>query len=137
MLWMDALELGRRDDGGLPDLAEGNVEREVRKAWTAFSAGRLDVVETGLWGCGAFGGNKQVKFLVQWIAASLAGVDLKFVVVEEKEVGFLQVVERFVREVRRRGWTAECVFRFLRSVKPCDEQAKNIFSAIIALEEIE
>lgn len=32
------------------------------------------VVWTGAWGCNSFGGNLHVKFLVQWMAASLAGV---------------------------------------------------------------
>lgn len=29
---------------------------------------------TGNWGCGDFGGNKELKFIIQWIAASVAGV---------------------------------------------------------------
>lgn len=32
------------------------------------------VIHTGNWGCGAFGGNKELMYLVQIIAASLAGV---------------------------------------------------------------
>ena len=33
---------------------------------------------TGNWGCGAFGGNLQLKFLIQWMAASLVGRDLVY-----------------------------------------------------------
>ena len=29
---------------------------------------------TGNWGCGAFNGNKELKAVIQWIAASIAGV---------------------------------------------------------------
>ena len=32
------------------------------------------VVWTGTWGCNSFGGNLHVKFLAQWLAASLSGV---------------------------------------------------------------
>jgi len=28
---------------------------------------------TGNWGCGVFQGNHQLKFMIQWIAGSLAG----------------------------------------------------------------
>jgi len=33
---------------------------------------------TGNWGCGAFGGNLQLKFLIQWMAASLVGRELVY-----------------------------------------------------------
>lgn len=33
---------------------------------------------TGNWGCGAFKGNLTVKFMIQWIAASLAGKRLMY-----------------------------------------------------------
>ena len=70
--------------------------REVNKAHAGFSAKLHDTfhlapsalgdisdglksgagvppVATGNWGCGAFGGDVQIKFALQWIAASLAG----------------------------------------------------------------
>ncbi|EZG45595.1 poly(ADP-ribose) glycohydrolase isoform [Gregarina niphandrodes] len=91
MLLMDALELdatsgsssnaiGDVTDGILPDLRRGNVDREVRKAYTAFSAwGDKEYQQTvwsGLWGCGAFDGDPGIKTIVLWIAASLAGKKL-------------------------------------------------------------
>ena len=30
-------------------------------------------IVTGRWGCGAFGGDEELKLLVQWMAASVAG----------------------------------------------------------------
>ena len=33
-------------------------------------------IATGNWGCGAFGGDPQLKSLIQWIAASVCGVPL-------------------------------------------------------------
>ena len=32
-------------------------------------------IATGNWGCGAFGGDFELKFLQQWLAASYAGVE--------------------------------------------------------------
>ena len=33
-------------------------------------------IATGNWGCGAFGGNAQLKSMVQWAAASCAGTPM-------------------------------------------------------------
>jgi len=78
MLFMDALELDMVDvqEGALPDLIPGNTDREIKKAFTAFSSARYGEVRTGIWGCGAFCGDPAVKTLLLWIAASLAGVKL-------------------------------------------------------------
>jgi poly(ADP-ribose) glycohydrolase len=78
LLLMDALEMDLADTTkGLADLDEGNVDREIRKAATAFTSPDHDIIWTGLWGCGAFGGNPAVKMVILWIAASVAGVRLK------------------------------------------------------------
>jgi poly(ADP-ribose) glycohydrolase len=77
MLFMDALELDMAEQGDvLPDLLPGNTEREIRKAYTAFSSGMFRQVWTGLWGCGAFCGDPGVKMLLLWLAASLTGTRL-------------------------------------------------------------
>ncbi|KAJ7763211.1 hypothetical protein DFH07DRAFT_867403 [Mycena maculata] len=84
MLFMDALELDSHDaSASTPDLLPGNVDRELMKAYTAFASSAdgipYDTAVTGHWGCGAFGGNQEVKSIIQWCAASLAGVKLNFV----------------------------------------------------------
>jgi len=56
-------------------LTDNVMDREIRKAVAGFSAARGAVVATGHWGCGAFGGDMEVKCLVQILAASMAGVD--------------------------------------------------------------
>lgn len=33
---------------------------------------------TGNWGCGAFGGDPHLKALIQWIAASVCGREIKY-----------------------------------------------------------
>jgi len=80
MLFMDALEIDMLSaEEGLPDLLPENVEREIQKAVLAFSTGRYREVRTGLWGCGAFGGDPAVKMLALWCASSVAGVPLHIV----------------------------------------------------------
>ncbi|KUL92501.1 hypothetical protein ZTR_02318 [Talaromyces verruculosus] len=86
MLFMDALELDGHDpDGVLPDLLPGHLERELQKAYTAFSSSPYVSIFTGLWGCQSFGGNPQIKTIIQWCAASLAGVPLNFVCSSQQE----------------------------------------------------
>ncbi len=51
------------------------IDRELHKAHVAFNEDKARVlpVATGNWGCGAFHGNKELKFLIQWMAASHQG----------------------------------------------------------------
>ena len=61
-----------------------NIERDIAKAYVGFDLIHFDdekvvklkkTVSTGNWGCGAFGGDFELKFLQQWIAATYAGVE--------------------------------------------------------------
>jgi len=63
----------------LDQLSSGCLERELNKAYCGFrctddaaAASEPCTVATGNWGCGAFGGDPAVKFLVQLMAASHA-----------------------------------------------------------------
>ena len=58
-----------------------NIIRDIHKAYVGFNLINWDIGEnvektiaTGNWGCGCFGGNHELKFIQQWIAASFAGV---------------------------------------------------------------
>ncbi|KAK7415251.1 hypothetical protein QQX98_006000 [Neonectria punicea] len=91
LIFMDALEMDMVEtaDEILPDLLPENIQRELRKAQTGFSAhpGHT-AVWTGLWGCGAFCGDAGVKLVVLWFAASAAGVRLNVVLgPEQHEIG--------------------------------------------------
>ena len=58
-----------------------DIKRDIHKAYVGFNLVNHDqinnvtkTIATGNWGCGAFGGNHQLKFIQQWIAASFAGI---------------------------------------------------------------
>jgi poly(ADP-ribose) glycohydrolase len=57
-----------------------DAQRDLQKAFIGFQ-GALQVYPasrscaTGNWGCGAFGGSAAVKVFIQWMAASLAGLE--------------------------------------------------------------
>ena len=83
---IDATHFGRHD--GMRQFKADALERELNKALAGFSpsalpalradtaaaapSSRLLPVCTGNWGCGAFGGDLQLKALIQWAAASMA-----------------------------------------------------------------
>ncbi|PTB41555.1 uncharacterized protein TrAFT101_009837 [Trichoderma asperellum] len=100
MLFMDALELDEAERSALlPDLKQENIMREIRKAYTAFSSWSdgENLIWTGLWGCGAFNGDPATKVILMWMAASLAGKQLRLLVdASQKDFGvhFGQFVER-------------------------------------------
>ena len=56
------------------------IMRDIHKAYVGFNLINYEnknepkTIATGNWGCGAFGGNHELKFIQQWIAASFAGV---------------------------------------------------------------
>lgn len=94
---MDALELDNFDGGEMtPDVLPGNVDRELRKTYTAFSyltaCGHYSI----LWGCGSFGGDKKIKTLIQWVAASMAKATLLFVCPGVEHKGFLRDLRELI-----------------------------------------
>ncbi|KAI8723983.1 Poly(ADP-ribose) glycohydrolase [Fusarium sp. LHS14.1] len=99
LIFMDALEMDMLEPpskGSLPDLQPENIDREIKKATAGFESYQGDAVFTGLWGCGAFGGDPGVKLIVLWIAAAAAGIRLHIVLGPgEHELGV--ALERIIK----------------------------------------
>lgn len=61
-----------------------SILRELTKAHSGFSASlEFNInckkpISTGRWGCGAFRGDSQLKFVIQWLAASQVGKSMVF-----------------------------------------------------------
>lgn len=71
-------------------MQRNTLKAELGKAYCAFMppsdgavSGPLPAVATGNWGCGAFGGDKRIKFVIQLLAASVAGRDLAYFVLRD------------------------------------------------------
>ncbi|CAF0958413.1 unnamed protein product [Adineta steineri] len=67
------------------------IDRELIKAYTSFRPlGKGPNYEfgitTGNWGCGAFNGDKQLKAIIQWMAASVAGRPLIYAAFGDKKL---------------------------------------------------
>ncbi|CAK5274391.1 unnamed protein product [Mycena citricolor] len=129
MLFMDALELDGYDSTSCtPDLLPGHIDRELNKALTAFASDSYEEVVTGHWGCGAFGGNKEIKGVVQWCAASRAGVELAFVCDTQDSFGV--DFKKFVDQALDRHWKVDDVLSVLASIGPTDPARLSIFAAL-------
>ncbi|OBT44500.1 hypothetical protein VE00_04928 [Pseudogymnoascus sp. WSF 3629] len=131
MLFIDALELDVADRrGGLPDVLPGNVERELRKAYTGFRASRItcegsprdpfSVIYTGFWGCRTFGGNPDIKALIQWCAASLDGSSMKFVCSTSEQYAFAATLRSFIEYASTNAITTDRLLRILLDLTPGD-----------------
>ena len=76
---IDALDLSYCIDDSFEKQIEAvNLKRELIKAFSGFSCVVNKNISTGHWGCGAFNGNKQLKALLQVIAAVASSNQLIF-----------------------------------------------------------
>ncbi|KAF8158657.1 hypothetical protein K438DRAFT_2026069 [Mycena galopus ATCC 62051] len=132
MLFMDALELDGYDgSSATPDLLPGHVDRELTKAHTAFASyggAPYETVVTGHWGCGAFGGNREIKSIIQWSAASMAGVPLNFVC--DKTGSFASDFRSFTADALTGRWAVHRVISILRDMSATDPGRRSGFHAV-------
>ena len=65
-------------------VSKSSKKRDLIKAYVGFNLINFDdkdvlklekTISSGNWGCGAFGGDYELKFIQQWLAATYAGVD--------------------------------------------------------------
>mmetsp|Transcript_16601 Transcript_16601/g.14495 ORF Transcript_16601/g.14495 Transcript_16601/m.14495 type:complete len:143 (+) Transcript_16601:1144-1572(+) len=74
--------------------------RELRKAFIGFKADSQEEetkdgkksITTGRWGCGAYNGHPELKFALQWIAASANERDMIFSTFGEQDCSKLQEI---------------------------------------------
>ncbi|EGE81246.1 Poly(ADP-ribose) glycohydrolase isoform [Blastomyces dermatitidis ATCC 18188] len=130
MLFMDALQLDQFivDKRKIADHLPGHVDRELLKAYNAFSSSpgkgecksNYTEIVTGLWGCGAFGGNPQTKTLIQWCAASMAQTNLRLVLSGEDHFALASELNEIVKMTREGLWTVKNVLDTIGALKPYD-----------------
>ncbi|CAJ0605407.1 unnamed protein product [Cylicocyclus nassatus] len=85
-----------------------NIDRELKKAYAGFMSEKSDArpIATGGWGCGVLRGDKELKSLIQIVAAAKAGRDMVYCAFHDKqfEDSLLDVYNMLVqRNVTIRG----------------------------------
>lgn len=89
---IDAIPAAWLPGGASYQFKDEAILRETCKAYCGFSFSdipsdegqKLSPVATGNWGCGAFGGNKRLKTLIQWMSTSQAGRTLHYYTFSDK-----------------------------------------------------
>lgn len=120
----DALQLDdvEGEDSQLSDLQAKNMEREVKKLYAAFSGavkmqevcGKLGspIIETGAWGCGAFGGNIYAKAICIMVAAGLTGAGVCLTLLESRKQEVVLVRSLLARQLNTaKLWNAATTAR--------------------------
>ena len=73
---IDAINFPRTKE--VEQFSKEGFGREAMKAFTGFNTPEGKMICTGNWGCGVFAGDLQLKFLIQWFAASLCGKSIVY-----------------------------------------------------------
>lgn len=78
------------------------IEGELRKFLGGIQASDYAADEgmrvcTGKWGCGAFGGDFYLKFIIQWIACSIANKNMIFMCQNHDEKRELDIMVNFLK----------------------------------------
>ena len=76
------------------------ILRELNKSYIGFNGHELidekknqkKKIATGRWGCGVFGGDSQLKFIIQWIACSQAEREITFFRLKDKHLSKLEEI---------------------------------------------
>ncbi|VDI64122.1 Hypothetical predicted protein, partial [Mytilus galloprovincialis] len=88
-----------------------NVFRREKESTKRRNIGRP--IATGNWGCGAFGGDPQLKAMLQWMAASYAGVP--YVMYYTFHNDKLIKLQETVDSILSRGWTVCNLMQAIRN----------------------
>lgn len=92
---VDATDYGGDRKGSDRQFSRAHMWRDLLKAFAGFAYGQERdcdndsgswPVATGNWGCGVFRGDPELKLLLQWLAASLAGRELIYVLLKRDEL---------------------------------------------------
>ncbi|OMJ68266.1 hypothetical protein SteCoe_34332 [Stentor coeruleus] len=107
---------------------QDQIARELHKAYVGFSGDTYDMINrdvvSGRWGCGAFGGDENLKFIIQWLAASACQKELYFLLWDMNNPHELQ---QFINICKR--YKVSQLFTSLLKAR----KNSNLFASIISL----
>lgn len=91
------------------------IDRELAKALVGFSSDRRNIVSqvaTGRWGCGAFAGDDELKFIIQWLACSLSNKTMLYLLWETESESNIRTLINSVQST----FTVSDIYRALTSI---------------------
>ena len=112
------------------------IRRELDKALAGFLRSEIDservlALATGNWGCGAFGGDKPLKCIIQLMAAAVTKRDLIYFTFGDKKLGdSLKELHELLRETHTPVgalWSHLCEYNQLLKNKQSEEKVPPLF----------
>ena len=102
------------------NIDKDEIKRDINKAYIGFNLVNFEnedkdekTISTGNWGCGAFDGDHELKFLQQWIAASFAGIKrLDYYSFGEKEMDY---ISKRIDRIKEKYKNAYNLYKILKS----------------------
>ena len=101
-----------------------DIYRDLQKAYVGFSGYSKDYdketktfklgIATGKWGCGVFKGNPELKFIIQWMAATKANRNIIFC--SFKDDVFFQKAKEFVYHAENNKLNLETLMNILEKL---------------------
>ena len=116
-----------------------SLRRELDKALSGLLQGDYDTdsclaVATGHWGCGAFGGDKSLKAVIQLMAAAVAGRDVIYYTFGDNKLGERLIeLHQLLLENRTtvaQLWSCLCKYNQLLKDKAPEEKLASLFKFI-------
>ena len=110
-----------------------DIIRELNKAFCGFThtvsgddakTQTFTPVATGNWGCGAYNGDKRLKTLIQWLAASRAGREVKYYTFSDTTLS--QKQREITAKLLGQNMTVGRLFRILVS----DSRSRDVFKQV-------
>lgn len=106
--------------GGYGTYSRQQMQQILITAYTGFLAAKAEsgrliqgdsktVINTGFWGCGAFGGNRRLMTILQCLASEIAGVDIVFWSTSEAGVKLATDARHWYEKIREDNLTVQCV----------------------------
>ena len=90
------------------------MDQDLNKAWGAFAKANNQIIVTGKWGCGAFGGDPIFKFLQQLCAVSIQTDKVKRL---DYSVGgdtqLMTQLKSLAQQLERKGKTVADVYQMM------------------------
>lgn len=84
------------------------ILRELEKCRIGLTCEPSDIgFATGNWGCGVFGGDAQLKAMIQWMAATVAGREIHYFPFGDRRISSLSEI---VQTAKSRRWTVGQLF---------------------------
>ncbi len=132
---VDALNFKTTD---IAEFSTQGILRELNKAYIGFNAGddlgnsQKKSIATGRWGCGVFKANIQLKFIIQWAAASKVGRSMLFHSFEDKK---MKDGDKIVKKYNKKS-VGDLVADILRVSGLFDKKSKpkkDLFSILLDL----